>query len=168
MLGCDKKLIPYNAPFPGQGLNRLRKFSALTLVVTLITANLLACSVAEPPAGLEWRNGWVRALPPGAGMTAAYGELRNNSQKTIELTAYDSNAFVHVSLHQSFMENGVSRMQEQEAMQIAAGETLLLQPGGLHLMLMKPKIEVKVGDEIEIGISSVDQRYVFNLPVESR
>ena len=138
------------------------------MVVTLITANLLSCSVAEPPADLEWRNGWVRALPPGADMTAAYGELRNNSQKSIELMAFDSTAFVYVSLHRSFIENGVSRMQEQNPMRIAAGETLLLQPGGLHLMLMKSEIEVQVGNAIEIGISSVDQRYVFSLPVESR
>ena len=138
------------------------------MVVTLITASLLSCSVAEPPADLEWRNGWVRALPPGAGMTAAYGELRNNSQTAIEVTAWESNVFAQVSLHQSSIEDGVSRMREQKAVQIAAGESLLLEPGGLHLMLMKPTAEVAVGDGIEIGISSGGRRYVFNLPVESR
>ncbi|HKX54887.1 MAG TPA: copper chaperone PCu(A)C [Xanthomonadales bacterium] len=146
----------------------MRKFSALTMVVTLITASLLSCSVAEPPADLEWRNGWVRALPPGAGMTAAYGELRNNSQTAIEVTAWESNVFAQVSLHQSSIEDGVSRMREQKAVQIAAGESLSLEPGGLHLMLMKPTAEVAVGDGIEIGISSGSRRYVFNLPVESR
>lgn len=101
-------------------------------------------------------------------MTAAYGELRNNSQNVITLTTYDSTAFADVSLHQSIMENGVSRMREQKAVQIESGETLLLQPGGLHLMLMKPIAEVQVGHEIEIGISTADSRFVFSLPVESR
>lgn len=146
----------------------MNKFLSRTITVTLIAASLLSCSVAEPPNDLEWHNGWVRALPPGAGMTAAYGELRNNSQTDIELTAYDSNAFAEVSLHQSSIENGVSRMRELKSVQLAAGETLLLQPGGLHLMLMNSTAEVKVGDVIEIGISSSGSRFVFSLPVESR
>ncbi len=136
--------------------------------VTLIAAILLACSVSEPPPDLEWRNGWIRALPPGSGMTAAYGELRNNSNKAIALDAFDSNAFAIVELHRSSMEDGVSRMREQKGVRIAAGEALQLQPGGLHLMLMKPEGKLNVGDPVEIGITSAGQRFVFSLPVESR
>jgi copper(I)-binding protein len=146
----------------------MRKSLTLTFVVTLIACFLLSCSAGKRTADLEWRNGWVRALPPGAVMTAAYGELRNTSQKSIEFTAFVSNAFAQVSLHQSSTEQGVTRMREQRSRRIAAGETMLLQPGGLHLMLMKPTSELNLGDEVEIGISSADRHFVFSLPVESR
>jgi copper(I)-binding protein len=101
-------------------------------------------------------------------MTAAYGELQNNSTGTIRLIAYDSDSFSSVSLHQSIVENGVSRMLEQTDVQIAAGEILTLQPGGLHLMLMRPSGKILVGNEVEIGIQSDGQRFVFKLPVEAR
>ncbi len=101
-------------------------------------------------------------------MTAAYGELHNPGNEAVLLEAYDSDAFANVSLHLSIIEDGVSRMQEQPDMEIAAGQSIVLEPGGLHLMLMQSTREVRPGDEIEIGISSGGKRYVFKLPVETR
>jgi copper(I)-binding protein len=107
-------------------------------------------------------------MPPGRGMTAAYGELRNNGTDVLRLLAYDSDAFESVSLHRSFTENGVSRMQEQGIVEIAAGESLKLEPGGLHLMLMQATRETGAGDEIEIVVTTTSERYAFKLTVEAR
>ncbi|HET6564116.1 MAG TPA: copper chaperone PCu(A)C, partial [Xanthomonadales bacterium] len=150
------------------GLNRMKSFFSLSLIVTLTTVFLLSCTGNEQHGGLEWNNGWVRALPPGSGMTSAYGEIRNGSNESLELTAYDSSAFAHVSLHQSSLEKGVSRMQEQGVVVLEPGESMHLQPGGLHLMLMKVTAAVEAGQEIEIGVSTADQRFEFSLPVEAR
>ena len=129
---------------------------------------LYSCNATNDGGQLEWRYGWVRSLPPGSGMTAAYGELWNQSTEIIHLSAFDSNSFASVSMHQSIMQEGVSRMQEQSEVQIAAGEVLQLKPGGMHLMLMRANREVRAGDEIEIGITSGAKRFVFTLPVEAR
>jgi copper(I)-binding protein len=101
-------------------------------------------------------------------MTAAYGELHNKKNKAIRLEGFDSDAFTSVSLHLSVIEDGVSSMHEQSGIEIAPGESLLLEPGGLHLMLMGSTREVGVGDEIEIAITSGDERFSFKLPVEAR
>jgi copper(I)-binding protein len=146
----------------------MKVFLSCLGIVTIFSTALFSCSSENEAAGLELRNGWVRALPPGKAMTAAYGELQNNSTGTIRLIAYDSDSFSSVSLHQSIVENGVSRMLEQTDVQIAAGEILTLQPGGLHLMLMRPSGKILVGNEVEIGIQSDGQRFVFKLPVEAR
>lgn len=138
------------------------------MVLTLLPLFLLSCSVTETPPDLEWRNGWVRALPPGSGMTAAYGELHNNSDHVIGLDTFDSDAFAIVELHLSIMEDGVSRMREQQGVQIAPGESLQLLPGGLHLMLMKPRTDPAPGSVVQITITSDGNRFNFNLPVESR
>ncbi len=129
---------------------------------------MFSCKAADENLPLEWRDGWVRALPPGSGMTAAYGELWNKSPETIHLNAFDSKTFANVSMHQSIMQDGVSRMQESRDVQIAAGEVLKLQPGGMHLMLMRADRDVLAGDKIEIVISSGTQRFLFILPVEAR
>ncbi len=133
-----------------------------------VLAGLFLISPSTESPGLQFYKGWVRALPPGSGMTVAYGELRNSSNQEIALESFDSNAFVNVSLHQSIMENGVSRMQEKAEVVIAAGSSLKLEPGGLHLMMMNPTMDVQPGDEVEISISGGGHRYSFTLPVEQR
>lgn len=146
----------------------MKHFFSTSLIVTIFSAVLLSCSNQSGADGLELQQGWVRALPPGKGMTAAYGELHNKSKDTIWLVAYDSEAFSYVSLHKTMIVDGVSRMREQTNVQIEPGEVLKLEPGGLHLMLMNPAFEIRPGDEIEIVISSDEQRFVFKLPVEAR
>ena len=101
-------------------------------------------------------------------MTAAYGELKNTGQEAVQLLDYDSDAFASVSLHQSSTENGVSKMREQGVVKLEAGESLSLEPGGLHLMLMRSTRDLEVGDDIEIGVRTSGERYVFKLPVEAR
>lgn len=144
------------------------KYFWMSVVIAASASLLSSCNSATESGQLEWREGWVRALPPGAGMTAAYGELWNQTSGVIHLNAFDSNAFSSVSMHQSIVEEGVSRMREQVDIQIAAGEVLHLQPGGVHLMLMRANRDVRAGDEIEIGITSGEQRFIFSLPVEAR
>lgn len=144
------------------------KYFLMFVVITASAGLLFSCKAATETGQLEWREGWVRALPPGSGMTAAYGELWNQSTEAIHLKAFDSNAFASISMHQSVMQDGVSRMQEQMDVQIAAGDVLQLKPGGMHLMLMRANRDVLAGDEIEIGIVSGEQRFIFTLPVEVR
>jgi len=144
------------------------KYFCILVVIIASAGLLLSCNKATETAQLEWREGWVRSLPPGSGMTAAYGELWNHSQEIIHLDAFDSPAFSSVSLHQTTLQDGVSRMQEQVDVQIAAGEVIHLKPGGMHLMLMRANRDVRAGDEIEIAITSGGQRFLFTLPVEAR
>lgn len=146
----------------------MKFFSLLRFLTVFCLVGLFACSPSAEPGGLEWKQGWVRAMPPGRSMTAAYGELRNTGQEALQLLDYDSDAFASVSLHQSTTENGISRMQEQGIVQLESGESLSLEPGGLHLMLMRATRDLEVGDEIEIGVITPGERYVFKIPVEAR
>ena len=43
-----------------------------------LSACLLAASAAHPEDLLHWQDVWVRAMPPGAQVTAAYGKLMNH------------------------------------------------------------------------------------------
>ena len=44
--------------------------------------------------------------------------------------------YPRVEIHESFEEDGVARMRPVEALEIAPGETVALEPGGLHVMFM--------------------------------
>jgi copper(I)-binding protein len=136
---------------------------------TVIAAGLLlaACSgpVTETPLLLQ--DAWVRAMPPGSMMTAGFGRLVNISGGELEVTGYTSPHFDDVSLHQSVLEDGVSRMNEVPALKIPTGANIELAPGGYHLMFMKP--DQAYTDVVELHIEISDgRRFSFELPVERR
>jgi copper(I)-binding protein len=65
-----------------------------------------------------------------------------------------------VSLHETTLVQGISRMREVERLPIAAGATVELKPGGLHLMLMQPEVSLKEGAALPLRLSLEDGRKV--------
>jgi copper(I)-binding protein len=121
---------------------------------------LATSAVAAEPACVSVREGWVR-LPPGPmPMAAGYGKIRNDCRSTVVVVGAGSKAFGDVSLHETTLVEGISRMREVERLPIAAGATVELKPGGLHLMLMQPEVTLKEGAALPLRLSLEDGRKV--------
>jgi len=102
-------------------------------------------------------------------MTVAYGRFINSGADTIEIASFESDSFASVSLHQTTIDDGMSRMQELKKWSIEPGATAVLEPGGLHLMLMQATREIVVGSTVQLTlISTSGQSYHFTLKVEAR
>ena len=130
---------------------------------------LAACSPPAVERTLKFENAWVRATPPGAMMTAGFGRLVNHTDAELEITAYTSPAYGDVSLHQTVIENGVSRMREVPGLTIPPGGEVELAPGGYHLMLMAPTQPSGPHDRVVLQIEEAGgQHFSFDLPVEKR
>jgi len=137
--------------------------------VFFIVVLLSACEPVPPSSLMSMENGWVRAMPPGLGMTAAYGLITNHDSDTITVSSFASDSFESVSLHRTRIENGVSRMEQLPGLTLAGGASSLLEPGGLHLMLMKPSRNTLPGDKVGLTLTtSGGQQFHFYLPVEAR
>jgi copper(I)-binding protein len=54
------------------------------------------------------------------------------------------------------MQDGMARMVAQDSMPIPAGGELSLEPGGYHLMLMRPKAALAAGDEVAVTLKFDD------------
>lgn len=135
----------------------------------LIVALLAACEPVPPASTISMENGWVRALPPGMSMTAAYGVIGNHGSDTIEISSFTSDSFADVSLHRTTVENGVSSMERLPGLTQSAGATTVLEPGGLHLMLMGPTREIRPGSTVDLTLTTAGgQHFRFSLPVEAR
>lgn len=76
---------------------------------------------------------------PGKTMRAAYLALTNNTDEAIRITRVTSDVFAAVELHETTVRDGVARMRALPQLDIPAGETILLERGGKHLMLMRPE-----------------------------
>ena len=105
-------------------------------------AALPTIAAAEVTVSEPWARASILANRPGA----AYLTLQ--SDVADRLVAIETPAAATVLLHGSETDaNGVSRMIHIEALAIAAGESLTLAPGGMHLMLMG------LADKLEEGSS---------------
>jgi len=82
------------------------------------------------------------------------------SDGNVVVVAAGSKAFGDVSLHETTLVDGVSRMRAVERLPIAAGATVELKPGGLHLMLMQPEVALKAGAQLPLRLSLEDGRKV--------
>lgn len=126
-----------------------------------VFALMLATTTHASAAGhLLIEHAWTREAPPGAMMRAGYAVLRNDGDAVIEISAAQSEIFGDVSIHETVLENGVSRMHELKGLQIAPGTQVALAPGGKHLMLMDPKTSVVAGTPIELTLILADGRKV--------
>ncbi len=107
----------------------------ITSLVVFASLCLAACE-RETSAPVVVLNVEITAPRPGAGMSAGYLDIRNNAAEPLVITRVESPQFRSVELHESIVEDGIARMRPLEALEIAPGQTMSLERGGKHLMLM--------------------------------
>jgi copper(I)-binding protein len=86
------------------------------------------------------------------GMTGMFMEITNPSSNEITLIGGCSDSGM-VEIHETVM--GADGMQMQEingGIEIPAGDTVVLQPGGLHVMIMNLNSDVVAGDEVSVEL----------------
>ena len=121
----------------------------------ILLALLLAWSGlagASDGVRLAAEGGWIRAAPPGARAMAGYITLRNEAAQPLRLVEASSAAFEAVGIHESYEEDGMARMRAGPALEVPAGGSVALAPGGLHLMLLRPIRPVAEGSTIIVDL----------------
>ena len=117
----------------------------------LATAVLSACN-QHSAAELDVRD-VVLYAPVTAGTPAvAYFVVRNNSSLPIRVHRVDSRLFARAEFHATVVSEGLSRMQSVDELHIDAGAEVRLQPGGMHLMLMRAHTPVTAADRDTLTI----------------
>lgn len=99
---------------------------------------------------VDVKDAWVRAAVPGQSGTGAF----------MNLTAKDGAKLVGVSspvagvaeVHEMKMDNDVMRMRAILALDLPAGKTVALKPGGYHVMLMELKQALPQGSTVPLTL----------------
>lgn len=118
----------------------------------LCTALLLAASQATA-CELNFEGAWVRTAPPDATVMAGYGTLSNPGTVDGALVSVISQDFGRAELHTMSMDGDVMRMRKIEKIEVKAGESVELKPGGMHLMLFEPKRDLPEGSDIPLTLT---------------
>jgi copper(I)-binding protein len=127
---------------------------------------LTACTQEAPAGGPTVSDAWVRAVPPGAGMTAGYLTVHNPTDQEIQVITVESDDFGSVELHATVTEDGVARMRREEAVAVPPGGSVAFEPGGRHLMMFEPARPLAEGDVVDLTVILSDgTRLVTQAPV---
>lgn len=126
----------------------------------VLSALFAVAGAAHAEGKLGVTDAWIRAAPPGASMLAGYATLKNDGDQPISILTVQSPGFRMTSLHETIVQEGVSKMREVHRIEIAPGATVALAPGGKHLMLMQPRNEVDAGAKVEVVFLLADGRRV--------
>jgi copper(I)-binding protein len=95
-------------------------------------AFLLSSSVF---AELVVESGYVRKPIPGRSMSAAFMSINNTGKEDVVLKTASIEGVKSVEIHTHSHKDGVMRMRQLHELTIKAGEAVVLEPGGLHLMI---------------------------------
>lgn len=131
------------------------------IILLLLSANI---SAAEK---LEAHDAWVREAPPNATVMAAYLTLHNHSTKTYTIVSAASPDFKHVEMHRTEQHDGMAKMVPISRVILSPKGSVSFQPGGMHLMLMKPKKPLKAGDTVSLTLFFLDESSItLSVPVK--
>jgi copper(I)-binding protein len=79
---------------------------------------------------------YVRAVPPNQPISAAFMQIDNQDFSAHQVVRASSSFAQTVELHTHTHEDGMMKMRQIPSISLPAGGSALLQPGGLHVMLI--------------------------------
>ena len=125
--------------------------------VLAILAGLAFSGVAQAHdfklGALTIHHPWARASIGAAKAGAAYLTVGNEGEEIDRLVGIASPVAKRVGLHTNLIEDGVAMMRPVEAIEVAPGEPAVLQPGGLHVMLMGLKAPLVEGEKFLLTLT---------------
>jgi copper(I)-binding protein/predicted aconitase with swiveling domain len=128
-------------------MRRLIAFPAAIAVAACVQSGAVLAD------GVSISDGWARASIGEGANSAAYMTLSVEGETPDRLVAAATPLAARAELHNHIMEDGVARMRPVEAIEVKPGEPTVLEPGGLHVMLMGLKEQLEPGDELPLTLT---------------
>lgn len=109
----------------------------------------------EECTNLYFLDPWARPAVPGAPNSAAYGLLMNLTDEDRVLVSANTDVAEVVELHEMIMGEGdVMQMRPVESgISVPASGATILQPGGLHIMLINLNDELPAGNNVGLTLT---------------
>jgi hypothetical protein len=142
------------------GLTKLRIVEiGVALLLTLAALLFVGLTVwAAEIARIEVAGAWARPTMGQGTTSAAYMTIANKGDRGDMLKSARTPKAKAVELHQTTMTaDGVMQMRKIEgAVPIEAGASLVLEPGGTHLMLLGLEDALRAGEELILTLEFVN------------
>lgn len=158
-------------------MKSLLRAGGLAAAVLLAVASLGGCASETSGEGnavttagdLSVEGPWVVA-PAAPNVTGAFATLVNAGADDVTLVSASSPIAGLVQVHETVSDGKVERMQEVAGgLTVPAGGSVVLKPGGYHVMLMQLKEVPAPGGTVELTFTFSDgTKITVNAPVRAR
>lgn len=143
---------------------RFSSLQTLFLSSLVLTASL----VSAQPAAVKVEGAWARATVQGQQGTGAFMNI--TAAQGTRLVGVSSPVAGVAEVHEMRMEGDVMKMRAIPALDLPAGKTVQLKPGGYHLMLMDLKTPLLKDSTVPVTLrfknaAGVDSQLEVTLPV---
>jgi copper(I)-binding protein len=127
-----------------------------------LLAAIAATFLSLPPASahsekignLELTDLWARATPPRAPAAGGFLTITNHGSEADRLVAVSSPVAEIGEIHEMKVEDGVMTMRPLDGgLEIPPNETVVLKPGGRHIMLVGLKTPLVAGEEVPMTLT---------------
>lgn len=125
-------------------LLNFKPIAALTLVLAFISHSHAAEVMVH--------NAWARPTVEGQQGGGGFMTLMNHGKSDDKLISATSPLAARVELHTMSMEGEVMRMRQVPSIELKAGQSLELKPGGMHVMFMDLKQPLVTGTKAPVTL----------------
>jgi periplasmic copper chaperone A len=123
-------------------------------ILVIAAAVLFAAPAWADSSGIKVDQAWARATPGNAKSAAIYLTVTNTGTTPDTLEgAVSTPAAEHADLHEMKMSNNVMEMRPVKSLTIDPGKSIVLQPGGYHIMLTGLKGPLKEGQTVPLTLT---------------
>ena len=112
-----------------------------------------ALPVGAQQAPIKVETAWARASAGESKTGAAYLTLHNMGTQPDRLVAVATPVAGKTEMHNHIMVGNVAQMRPVDAIEVSPGSPTVLQPGGLHLMLLDLKAPLKAGQSFPVTLT---------------
>ena len=139
----------------------------LAISILSLCAPIAFAQTSAAPATVE--SAWIRASVPGQQATGAF--MRITAKEPAQLVGASTPVAGTADVHEMKMEGDVMRMRPAGTIDLPAGKTFELTPGGgYHLMLQDLKGPLKAGSTVPLTLvfrnaKGAETRMNLNVPV---
>jgi periplasmic copper chaperone A len=109
---------------------------------------------------IEVKDAWARISVPGQKSSGAF--MKITAKEGAQLVAVSSPVAGVAEVHEMTLEGNVMKMRAVPALDLPAGKTVVLKPGGYHVMLLDLKTTLTKGSTVPLTLSFKDARGVVS------
>ncbi len=119
----------------------------LPLIIILVFSTLIQ---AKPK--IEIADAWVKEVPPVSRVSVLFMKITNRGSTDDKLIGVKTDIAEHAEIHKMVMEGDIMKMRKIDQLTVPARGEVVLEPGGIHIMLIGLKKIPQKGDRVKVEL----------------